>query len=69
MYHRQIFKQFLSNKVLVDPKQRRFFKSNYLYELFTLQDVDDNGVIETTDLFAGTGSEVHIFIQLYHAVL
>jgi len=42
----------------VDPKQRRFFKSNYLYELFTLQDVDDNGVVETTDLFAGTGSEV-----------
>lgn len=58
MYHRQIFKQFLCNKVLIDPKQRRFFKSNYLYELFTLQDVDDNGVIETTDLFAGTGSEV-----------
>lgn len=58
MYHRQIFKQFISNKVLVDPKQRRFFKSNYLYELFTLQDVDDNGMIETTDIFAGTGSEV-----------
>lgn len=60
MYHRQIFKQFLSNKVLVDPKQRRFFKSNYLYELFTLQDVDDNGVVETTDLFAGTGSEINL---------
>ncbi|XP_025425310.1 DNA excision repair protein ERCC-6-like isoform X2 [Sipha flava] len=60
MYHRQIFKQFLSNKVLVDPKQRRFFKSNYLYELFTLQDVDSNGLIETTDLFAGTGSEINV---------
>ncbi|XP_050419856.1 DNA excision repair protein ERCC-6-like [Adelges cooleyi] len=60
MYHRQIFKQFLTNKVLVDPKQRRFFKSNYLYELFTLQDVDDNGVVETSDLFAGTGSEVKL---------
>lgn len=59
MYHRQIFKQFLSNKVLVDPKQRRFFKTNYLYELFTLQDVDANGVVETTDIFAGTGSEVY----------
>lgn len=63
IYHRQIFKQFLSNKVLVDPKQRRFFKSNYLYELFTLQDVDDNGIVETTDLFAGTGSEVHKLCQ------
>ncbi|XP_026820566.1 DNA excision repair protein ERCC-6-like [Rhopalosiphum maidis] len=60
MYHRQIFKQFISNKVLVDPKQRRFFKSNYLYELFTLQDVDDNGVVETSDLFAGTGSEINL---------
>ncbi len=26
IYHRQIFKQFLSNKILKDPKQRRFFK-------------------------------------------
>ncbi|XP_050540454.1 DNA excision repair protein ERCC-6-like [Daktulosphaira vitifoliae] len=60
MYHRQIFKQFLTNKVLVDPKQRRFFKSNYLYELFTLQDIDENGCVETTDLFAGTGSEIKL---------
>ncbi|KAG2393095.1 hypothetical protein C9374_009672 [Naegleria lovaniensis] len=36
MYHRQIFKQFLSNKVLKDPRQKRLFKSNDLYELFTL---------------------------------
>jgi len=26
MYHRQIFKQFLTNKILKDPKQKRFFK-------------------------------------------
>ncbi|KAL9644502.1 hypothetical protein ABK040_009366 [Willaertia magna] len=36
MYHRQIFKQFLSNKILKDPRQKRFFKSNELYELFKL---------------------------------
>jgi DNA excision repair protein ERCC-6 len=36
MYHRQIFKQFLTNKILKDPRQRRFFKSNELYELFKL---------------------------------
>lgn len=53
----------------MDPKQRRFFKTNYLYELFTFHDVDDNGSIETTDLFAGTGSEVNnmskcVLIQL-----
>ena len=28
IYHRQIFKQYLTNRVLNDPKQRRFFKSN-----------------------------------------
>lgn len=44
----------------MDPKQRRFFKTNYLYELFSLNDVDENGVVETTDLFAGTGSEVYV---------
>jgi DNA excision repair protein ERCC-6 len=30
IYHRQIFKQFLSNKILKDPKQRRFFKVRLL---------------------------------------
>lgn len=59
IYHRQIFKQFLTNKVLKDPRQRRFFKSNDLYELFTLKEADDNGT-ETSALFAGTGSEVKL---------
>jgi DNA excision repair protein ERCC-6 len=34
MYHRQIFKHFLINKVLKDPRQRRFFKANELEDLF-----------------------------------
>ncbi|VDP12559.1 unnamed protein product, partial [Onchocerca flexuosa] len=38
IYHRQIFKIFLSNRILVDPKQRRFFKTNDLHELFCLGD-------------------------------
>jgi DNA excision repair protein ERCC-6 len=38
IYHRQIFKQFLSNKILDDPRQRRFFKVNDLHELFELGD-------------------------------
>uniref|UniRef100_A0A0L8IDH8 DNA excision repair protein ERCC-6 n=2 Tax=Octopus bimaculoides TaxID=37653 RepID=A0A0L8IDH8_OCTBM len=59
IYHRQIFKQFLSNRVLKDPKQRRFFKSNELHELFTLTDDGTNGT-ETGAMFAGTGSEVDI---------
>ncbi|TPX33997.1 hypothetical protein SmJEL517_g03220 [Synchytrium microbalum] len=36
IYHRQIFKQFLTNKILKDPRQRRFFKSTDLHDLFTL---------------------------------
>jgi DNA excision repair protein ERCC-6 len=30
IYHRQIFKQYLTNRVLNDPQQRRFFKNNDL---------------------------------------
>lgn len=58
MYHRQIFKQFLTNKVLKDPRQRRFFKSNDLFELFTLKETNTEGSTETSAIFAGTNSEV-----------
>ncbi|CAL9687933.1 unnamed protein product [Knipowitschia caucasica] len=58
IYHRQIFKQFLTNRVLKDPKQRRFFKSNDIYELFTLSDPTGAQGTETSALFAGTGSDV-----------
>lgn len=50
---RQIFKQFLTNRVLKDPKQRRFFKSNDMYELFTLSDPDGKQGTETSAIFAG----------------
>ncbi len=59
IYHRQIFKQFLVNRVLKDPKQKRFFKSNDLYELFTLNEGTSDKT-ETSAIFAGTGSEVVI---------
>ncbi|XP_071377435.1 DNA excision repair protein ERCC-6 isoform X2 [Centroberyx affinis] len=58
IYHRQIFKQFLTNRVLKDPKQRRFFKSNDIYELFTLSNPDGTQGTETSAIFAGTGSDV-----------
>jgi hypothetical protein len=46
--------------VLKDPKQRRFFKSNDLYELFTLgSDSPDDGT-ETSAIFAGTNSDVKL---------
>ncbi|XP_056148387.1 DNA excision repair protein ERCC-6 isoform X2 [Lampris incognitus] len=60
IYHRQIFKQFLTNRVLKDPKQRRFFKSNDVYELFTLSNPDGTQGTETSAIFAGTGSDVRV---------
>ncbi|XP_018580405.2 DNA excision repair protein ERCC-6 isoform X1 [Scleropages formosus] len=60
IYHRQIFKQFLTNRVLKDPKQRRFFKSNDIYELFTLSNPDSSQGTETSAIFAGTGSDVQV---------
>ncbi|KAG8434918.1 hypothetical protein GDO86_013039 [Hymenochirus boettgeri] len=60
IYHRQIFKQFLTNRVLKDPKQRRFFKSNDLYELFTLNSPDTSQGTETSAIFAGTGSDIQV---------
>lgn len=60
IHFRQIFKQFLTNRVLKDPKQRRLFKTNDLYELFSLGLSDDKGETETAAIFAGTGSDVTV---------
>ncbi|RMD41848.1 hypothetical protein DV735_g3273, partial [Chaetothyriales sp. CBS 134920] len=49
IYHRQIFKQFLTNKVLKDPKQRQTFHLNDLHDLFTLG--NENDPTETSSLF------------------
>lgn len=59
-FRRQIFKQFLTNRVLKNPAQRRFFKSNDLYELFTLGDEGPRNNTETSAIFAGTGSEIKL---------
>jgi DNA excision repair protein ERCC-6 len=53
IYHRQIFKQFLTNKILKDPKQRQTFQMKDLYDLFTLGGTDD-GTTETGQMFQGT---------------
>ncbi|PAV73280.1 hypothetical protein WR25_14338 [Diploscapter pachys] len=58
IYHRQIFKQFLANRVLKDPKQRQFFKTNDLHELFTLVDAKHVGT-ETGAIFAGETKEIN----------
>ena len=44
--------------MLKDPRQRRFFKSNNLYELFSLGQVTPTGQTETSAIFAGTKSDV-----------
>jgi DNA excision repair protein ERCC-6 len=53
IYHRQIFKQFLTNKILKDPKQRQTFQMKDLYDLFTLGSTED-GTTETGQMFKGT---------------
>jgi DNA excision repair protein ERCC-6 len=53
IYHRQIFKQFLSNKVLKDPKQRTTFHLGDLHNLFTLSTYEE-GATETGELFKGS---------------
>ncbi|CDM26849.1 hypothetical protein CBS147339_8378 [Penicillium roqueforti] len=50
IYHRQIFKQFLTNKITRDPHQREGFQLSDLYDLFTLTDENDDE-LETTKLF------------------
>jgi DNA excision repair protein ERCC-6 len=53
IYHRQIFKQFLTNKILRDPKQRQTFQLRDLHDLFTLGGATD-GETETGTIFKGT---------------
>lgn len=44
IYHRQIFKQFLTNKILKDPNQKRFFKMDELQDLFSLGDEESSSL-------------------------
>ncbi|KAJ5465190.1 DNA repair protein rhp26 [Penicillium daleae] len=50
IYHRQIFKQFLTNKITRDPQQREGFQASDLYDLFSLTEENDKE-LETTKLF------------------
>ncbi|KAB8338745.1 hypothetical protein FH972_021690 [Carpinus fangiana] len=56
IYHRQIFKQFLTNKILRDPKQRQTFQLKDLHDLFTLGNDSEEGT-ETSGLFKGSAVE------------
>ena len=48
IYHRQLFKQFVSNKVLSDPNSRKHFNSKVLADLFHL---GDDEACSTLDMF------------------
>jgi DNA excision repair protein ERCC-6 len=52
IYHRQIFKTFLTAKVMNDPKQRQTFQLKDLHDLFTLGSGDD-ATNETSRMFPG----------------
>jgi len=49
IYQRQLFKQFLSKKVLEDPEQRVVFKLEDMHDLFTLGSLEEG--TETAKLF------------------
>ncbi|KAG2772310.1 Pre-mRNA-splicing factor ATP-dependent RNA helicase [Phytophthora cactorum] len=52
IYHRQIFKQYLTSKVLHDAKRKRCFNKHCLRDLFVLADEkEEDGVAETNELF------------------
>lgn len=62
VYHRQIYKHFLTNKILKNPQQRRFFKAKDMKDLFTLQDDREGGSTETSHIFSQLSEEVNIGI-------
>ncbi|EGX96949.1 DNA repair protein Rhp26/Rad26 [Cordyceps militaris CM01] len=57
IYHRQIFKQFMTNKVLKDPKQRSSYDLSDLYDLFTYNQGGD-AATQRSEVFKG--AEVNI---------
>lgn len=60
VYHRQIYKHFLTNKILKNPQQRRFFKARDLKDLFTLNDDEEGGSTETSNIFSQLSEGVNV---------
>ena len=57
IYHRQIFKQFMTNKVLKDPKQRSSYDLSDLYDLFTYSH-GGAAAAERSEVFKGAEVEI-----------
>ena len=58
VYHRQLLKQFVADKVLRDPRARRLFRASDLADLFTLADDDDGNGNGNGGLNNGNGGGV-----------
>lgn len=59
IYQRQIFKQFLSNKIFVDPSQKNVLTTSTLQGLFTLDELNNEGDTETASLYKHTKVNVN----------
>ncbi|UNI17998.1 DNA repair protein rhp26 [Purpureocillium takamizusanense] len=57
IYHRQIFKQFMTNKVLKDPKQRSSYDLSDLYDLFSYNPGDDPA-LQRSEVFKGAEVDI-----------
>lgn len=60
VYHRQIYKHFLTNKILKNPQQRRFFKARDMKDLFTLNEDGADGSTETSNIFSQLTDSVNV---------
>ncbi|KAK7393386.1 hypothetical protein VNO78_21939 [Psophocarpus tetragonolobus] len=60
VYHRQIYKHFLTNKILKNPQQKRFFKSRDMKDLFTLNVDGEPGSTETSNIFSQISEEINV---------
>ncbi|KAM2009498.1 hypothetical protein FF1_004021 [Malus domestica] len=60
VYHRQIYKHFLTNKILKNPQQRRFFKARDMKDLFSLSDDRENGSTGTAYLFGKLSEDANV---------
>lgn len=57
IYHRQLFKQFVSNKVLSDPNSRKHFNSKGLADLFHLGDDESCSTLDMFDACDADGED------------
>lgn len=59
IYHRQIFKQFMTNKVLKDPKQRSSYDLSDLYDLFTYNH-GGQAAAQRSEVFKGAEVDINL---------